>query len=300
MDEHQAVRAAKAGAVAAFISGGLTAVVVLFAMLSNAQGALGYWNDPVMFFDIFFILGCAAGLLRNSRSAAILITVYFLLSKVVIYLETGKLAGLGMSLVFVYFFARAVYGTFVYHRIRKEEEPGYRPASRWTYFIGIPAGIVLFVITGFGAMTLIGVFPSTEVATGADMRQKDRALLIETGIVDPREEIAFFYSHGFLSILEDGNVLTDQRVIRYVKDGANGLKVYQFMFDEIEQIRLIEQGNAVNPSIYEVRSYREDLWVRLALSTEDGGDVKFIEALRDRVHENRGLPAIGTVNRQSL
>lgn len=300
MNKDQAVKASKAGAVAAFISGGLTAAVVLFATLTNAQGAIGYWNDAAMFFDIFLIFGCGLGLLRNSRSAAIVITVYFLLSKTVIALETGKFTGMGMALIFLYFFARAIQGTFVYHKIRKQEDPGYRPAPGWTYFIGIPAGFVLLVIAGFGVMTLSGVFPSTEVAAGSEMREKDRSLLIETGIVHPREEIAFFYSHGFLSILEDGNILTDQRLIRYVKDGSNSLKVYQFMFDEIEQVRLIEQGNAVNPSIYEVQAFREGSWVRLALSTEGGGDVKFIEALRDRVQENRGIPSVGSVDRRSL
>jgi len=155
-------------------------------------------------------------------------------------------------------------------------------------------------VAGFGVLTMSGVFPSTEVASGSEMRQKDRALLIETGIVQPKEDIRYFYSDGFLSILDDGNILTDQRVIRYVRDKTNGLKVYEFMIDEIEQVKLIEQGNSINPSIYEVRSFREDSWVRLSLSTEGGGDVAFIEALRNNMHEIRTMPAIQSPDKSSL
>ena len=269
-------------------------------MVTNAKGPLGLWNDPAMFFDIILILGCGIGMLRYSRSAAIVVTVYFILSKVVIGLETGKFTGMGMALVFLYFFGRAIQGTFVYHRIQKEENPAYKSAPRWMYYAAIPAGLVLFVMAGFVVLSLSGLFPSTVVATGSEMRPKDRSLLIETGLVHPQEEIAYFYSHGFLSILEDGNILTDQRVIRYVQDESDDIKVYQFMFDEIEHVTLLEQGNAVNPSIYEVRSFQKDLWVRLSLSTEGGGDVAFIEALRNNMHEVRTGPAAQSYDQRSL
>jgi len=240
------------------------------------------------------------GMLRYSRSAAIIICVYFIVSKIVIGLETGKISGIGMGLVFVYYFGRAIQGTFVYHRMQKEQNPDYRCAPKWMYYVGIPSGLLVLLVAGFGILTMNGVFPSTEVSSGSKMRQKDRSLLIETGIVQPKEDIKFFYSNGFLSILEDGNVLTDQRVIRYVRDNTKGLKVYEFMFDEIAQVKLIEQGNAINPSIYEIRSFREDAWVRLSLSTEGGGDVAFIEALRNDIHEIRRLPAVQSPDKRSL
>ncbi len=300
MDKEQAIKASKAGAIAAFISGGFTTAVVLFAMLTNAKGSLGLWNDPALFFDIFLIFSCGIGMLRYSRSAAIVICCYFVLSKIVIGFETGTISGIGMALVFLYYFGRAIQGTFVYHKIQKEQNPDYRSAPKWMYYVGIPSGLLVLLVAGFGVLTMSGLFPSTEVTSGSEMRQKDRSLLIETGIVQPKEDIRYFYSDGFLSILEDGNILTDQRVIRYVRDKTNGLKVYEFMIDEIKQVKLIEQGNAINPSIYEVRSFREDSWVRLSLSTESGGDVAFIEALRINIHEIRTMPAIQSPDKSSL
>lgn len=300
MDKEQAIKASKAGAIAAFISGGLTSAVVVFAILTNAKGSLGLWNDPAMFFDIFLIFSCGIGMLRYSRSAAIVIGCYFVLTKIVIGFETGQISGIGMALVFLYYFGRAIQGTFVYHRIQKEQNPDYRSAPKWMFYVGIPSALLILLVAGFGVLTMSGVFPSTEVASGPEMRKKDRALLLETGIVRPKEHIRYFYSDGFLSILDYGNILTDQRVIRYVRDKTNGLKVYEFMFDDIEQVKLIEQGNAIHPSIYEVQSFREDAWVRLSLSTEGGGDVAFIEALRNNIQQTRTMPAIQSPDRSSL
>jgi len=81
MDKIQAIKASKAGAIFAFISAGVTAAVVLFVIFTNPKGDLEYWNDPWIFLDAFFILICGIGILRHSRAAAVIIFVYFILTK---------------------------------------------------------------------------------------------------------------------------------------------------------------------------------------------------------------------------
>jgi len=288
MDKEEAIKASNAGATAAFISGGLTTAVVLFAILTNAKGSLGLWNDPVMFFDIVLIFGCAIGMLRYSRAAAITIFVYFILSKIVIGLETGRMPTSAIALVFLFYLGRAILGTFAYHKIQKEEDPNYRSAPRWMYYVGIPGGLLALMIVGYGILVESGVVPAVEVTSGSNMRQKDRSLLIEKGIIQPKEDIKYFYSNGFLSILEEGNILTDQRVIRYVQDETSGLQIYELFFDDIANIKLIEQGNSFIDSIYEVGSIRKDAAIRLFLSEYDSGDVTFIEALRNKINVGPG------------
>lgn len=183
MDKEEAIKYSKAGATAAFISGSLTTAVVLYAMLTNAKGALGLWNDPSNFIDILLILSCAIGMLRYSRAAAITIFVYFILSKVLIGLETGGMPSLGIALLFLYYFGRAILGIFVYHKIQKEQDPNYRSAPKWMYYVGIPSGLLALMIMGYGILAETGVVPSVKVTSGSNMRQEDRSLLIEKGIV---------------------------------------------------------------------------------------------------------------------
>jgi len=70
-------------------------------------------------------------------------------------------------------------------------------------------------------------------------------------------------------------------VVYFQEDGE--LKVYGLPFQEIVSIDLIEQGNYLNNSIYKVRSFHEDAWIRLLLSAENRGDITFVEALRKKI-----------------
>ena len=122
MDKEKAIKATKNGAVAAFISAGITLAVVLFAVFSNAEGYFGRWNDPSIFLDVIIIVICGFGMLRHSRAAAIVIFIYFVFGKIYIGLESGKMSGSGMALVFLYFYGKAIQGAFAYHKIQKEEK----------------------------------------------------------------------------------------------------------------------------------------------------------------------------------
>ena len=282
MDKEKAIKATKNGAIAAFISAGLTFSVVVLAIYSNADGAMALWNDPYNFIDVIIILICGYGMLRQSRAAPIVIFVYFILSRAYIVLETGKMAGIGISLIFLYFYGKAIQGAFVYHKMKKEEDPHYKAKSKLIYYVGIPVAFITLAFMGLGILTTTSVLPSTQVLAGSEMPSKDIALLTEKGVLYPDEKITYFYSAGFLSILEDGNVMTDTRLVVYVRED-DGLQIYEMLFQDIATIDLIEQGDFFNDSVYEVTSFQEDAWIRLYLSTEDGGDVKFVEELRKRV-----------------
>lgn len=281
MDKEKATKATKNGAVAAFISAGVTFVFILYAMFSNAEGYLGLWNDPSNFFDVILIVICGLGMLRHSRAAAIVIFIYFIFAKIYIGLETGKMSSSGIALVFLYFYGKAIQGAFAYHKIQKEENSDYKATPKWMYYVGIPTGVLVLALMGLGLMTIIGVLPSTKVITGPEMPSKDISLLSERGVIHPKENIEYFYSEGVTSILEGGSILTDNRVVVYEQEEGD-LQIYELPFQDIVSIELIKQGNYLNNSIYEVRSFHENAWIRLLLSTEDRGDVTFVEALRKK------------------
>lgn len=285
MNREEALKAIKSGSIAAYISGGLTLAVFLIASFSNASGELGHWNDPAILFDILLIFGCAYGISRKSRFAAVFIFLYFILSKIYIGIELGRMSGLAMGLVFLYFYGKAIQGTFVFHKIEKSENPNYKPTSKLAYYAGIPVLVLFVAALGFGLMTMTGVVPSTEVQSGAEMFRKDKDTLISSNIISVDDEVLFFYSEGLTSILEGGQVLTDDRVIMYLNDENLELQVYEIYFDDIASVELVQMGNAMNLSIYQVNSYEPDAWIQIALSAENKGDIVFVEALRKKVQE---------------
>lgn len=108
----------KNGWVAGCISGGLT-LVVLFAMSGAELPGIDAW----MLVDVALIFGLTFGIYRKSRTCAVIMLVYYLVSKILIMIETGKPGGLFMSVLFAYFFWQGVSGTFAYHRFLREASP---------------------------------------------------------------------------------------------------------------------------------------------------------------------------------
>lgn len=286
MNRDEAIKAIRNGAIAACISAGFTLVFVLYAVFSNSSGTLQIFNDPTNFFDILLVFGCAFGVYKKSRFAAILLFVYFIVCKIIIGIELGKVTGIGIGLIFLYFYGKAIQGTFSFHKIEKTENPNFKKTSKWAYIAGIPAVIIFFTLLGFGLMTVIGFVPSTEVQSGDKMLKKDKEILISNEIINSDDNVLFFYSGGFTSILEGGNILTDNRVIRYIIDENQELQIYEIHFDDIASVEQIENGDFLNDAIYMVNSQQPDTWLRLSLSTENQGDALFIKALKSKLQNN--------------
>jgi hypothetical protein len=283
MNIEEAKQACKNGATAAFISGTLTTLVVAFAMLNDSAGDLAVWNDPINVVDITLIFACAIGMLKFSRTASITVFIYFIVSKATITLETGQTTGLAMTFIFLFFFAKAIQGSFAYKKHMKAEDPQFRSAPRWVYWMSVPTLCLFFVAAGYGVLSMTDAVPSTEVVEGAEISESDRNLMIENGIIYDDEQIEYMYSYGVTSILEGGSVLSDRAVIMYHTDEDDGFNVYEITFDQIESVQLLEQGNLWNETVYQVNGYDENNWITVTLSAEDEGDDEFVAALKRQI-----------------
>lgn len=286
MNIDEAQIATRHGSNAAYISAAFTFLVVGAAMFSSSS-AMEFMNDPFNFIDVALIAGLAFGMRRHSRAAAIVMFVYFVFSKILIAVETGAMGGIAASLVFLYFFGGAIKGSFAYHKIRHSVDPEYTPPKKWTYWVGIPAGLILIALLTLGVLSEVGVVPAISVVNGEDLSQDDKNLLLKLGVVQPSEEIELFYSAGLTSISADGNLLTDQRIISYEELG-DGLFIYSTPYDEVDEFVLYQQGDYLNDTIIEIWPEAQEGF-RLYLSTDEGGDQRFISAINARLPADKRL-----------
>lgn len=283
MNKSEAIKATRNGAIAACISAAMTLLVVLLAISIDFGGKLALWNDPLNILDVFLILACAYGMYRKSRVASIVIFVYFIAAKVIIAIETQAYSGIGLAAVFLYFYGRAIQGSFTFHKLAKEENPDYRAASKWSYIIGVPSVLITISLIAFSLMSVTGVVPSTRVQAGSEIYAGDISTLVDQGIIYAEDDVEYFYSQGLSSILESGNILTQDRVILYFTDENEELQIYEIYLDEITAVESESQGDAFNDSIYKVSTDDPDRWLKLFLSVEQKGDQKFVEALRSMI-----------------
>lgn len=103
--------------VAAVISGSMTLVVTLIAMSGTDILGFSAWE----LLDVALVLLLAFGIYKKSRACAVAMLAYFVLSKILMMVESGKPSGLPLAIVFIYFFWQGVSGTFAYHKLKNRK-----------------------------------------------------------------------------------------------------------------------------------------------------------------------------------
>ncbi|WP_410210889.1 hypothetical protein [Aquirhabdus sp.] len=115
-DQESCVIAIRNGGIAAIMSAvimGLFATVGLFT--SSTDPSTHYYLDPSLFIDAVLVLIMAFFIFKKSRVASTLLVIYFVLSKILIWQELGKIDGLPLTLVFLFFYINAMRGTYLWH-----------------------------------------------------------------------------------------------------------------------------------------------------------------------------------------
>lgn len=281
MDIEKANSAIKSGGIAALISGAITTLFFLiYSRSTDADDTMvSTFGDPWILFDIALVFILAFFIFRKSRVAAILMFVYFLLSKIHMSITMQEINGVAFSLVFLFFFGQAIAGTFAYHRHEKAAHPEKynRKSRKWIWIILTPIILFFAFLFGVGAWTESGFGPSIEVESGQELSDHNLQKLISAGLIDSRDDLHFFYSNGLLTVLSEGYFLTDDKVVEYyVNDGE--AETYSIDLEDVTNVEIYEQGSALADSVYIVNSEKDSLY--LYLSAENDGDKKFIEKLK--------------------
>jgi hypothetical protein len=253
----------------------LTFVSVLLA-LGGVELVPGLEIDAWYLADVAILLGLSFGVYRKSRVCGALLLVYALASYAHLWAVTGRIRIL--PFVFMYFYVQGIRGAFAYHALRPPAE-GKSRRRKWLVVGGavvgtLAAGIVV-LLAFIGA-----VAPETSVVAGAQMRKSHLAKIRSLGLLEPGEEVRYFYSDALFNI-EDGHYfLTDRKLVIYSRE-----------FDEpaiVVPFREIASVTAEwNDSFFEDSSVLVELddgqVVWFPLSSEKGLDRVFVEEIKRHV-----------------
>ena len=167
MDFDSARDASKQGAYAAFAF----AILILVGIgarlwLGNGEATQNNFaaqvTDPLVLLDVGIVVVLGLLMLRYSRVAALLMLSYFLFDQVWGLLESGNAGNIILKLVFLYFFANAIRGTFAYHRRRAEVDPSYRSIRVYHFLVGAPPAVIFLGLMGLVIADEAGLIPDVE------------------------------------------------------------------------------------------------------------------------------------------
>ncbi|MFF2484385.1 hypothetical protein [Paenibacillus sp. NPDC058071] len=99
-------------------------VAVIASLVSIAvtlgMSALSDTNDWAILFDAVLVMGLAFGVLMKSRTCAIILFIYFVLTKIAIAIvNPTNISGHLFSIAFIMAYWMGVKGTFGYHKLKK-------------------------------------------------------------------------------------------------------------------------------------------------------------------------------------
>jgi predicted Zn finger-like uncharacterized protein len=206
----------------ACIAGTISGVLTLLVSLICASGVdipgldFDLWN----LFDVLLIFGLTFGIYKKNRVCAVLMFVYFVGSKVLMWKESGSVSGLSMAALFGYFFLQGILGTFAYHRT-------HETTHQESKVIKIAASLVLLVIAaGVGIYVYENKYTESTYA-GAD----------EAGYYYPdevRESFLFGCKKGFENEVKKSRASVPDGYIERLCECVLGEFEDRFSYEEFE------------------------------------------------------------------
>lgn len=160
--------------------------------------------------------------------------------------------------------------------------PGFESAIGW-------GGWSYATLATGGTLTALAVMstfaPPSRVLRQSEIPPSYQVTLVEAGVLEPNERIEFFYSAGLYSILEDGNLLTENRVVSYeTLDGE--LYVYSSTYPEIQDFDVEYSESFFDDTVLFISMVSGEEFI-LILSAEDGRDKEFVSELQSRLSASR-------------
>ena len=262
--------------IAGTISAALTFIYAL-AGTYNDDFRYKFGLDTWALLDVALIAGLTYGIYRKNRFCALGLLIYFVISKFVSAASSGQFAGGFFALLFAYFYLQGTIAAFKIHKHKIETGEIIKKKKSVGYYLGI-SFIVLFLF-GVGALMVVSLLsPEIEVIPGKQVKKKYLNFVWEQGIVDPSEELQYWYSDAFGDFKNGFYLFTDKKVVIYSQEWEEPSIIIPY--SEIADIEFESSTSFIEDSRITLL-LNDNSIVYFPVSGENGGDVKFYERLLD-------------------
>jgi len=149
---------------------------------------------------------------------------------------------------------------------------------KWLLICGIAIGSVILAL--FGTCVYIGVqSPDTRVLPGRQVPARFMAQIRKLDLLEPGEQIQYFYSDALLNIEEGMYFLTDRKVVIYSRSFDDPAIIIPF--SEIVDVEVTFSDSWFEDSVITM-TLADDTYNWFPVSSEGGGDKKVYETLKKR------------------
>lgn len=143
--------------------------------------------------------------------------------------------------------------------------------------IGVLFSLVVVGLVAIGVLAEMNILPNTRVVAGSELPDSQRDFLVKSTGLAADEEILYFYSLGMWSIEEDGQFITDKRVVSYWAGDDGELVCCSAEYADITGVSPTFEEGWLDDSKITVTTDEDEF--ELYVSTEKDGDHEFHDRL---------------------
>jgi hypothetical protein len=167
-----------------------------------------------------------------------------------------------------------------YYIGKKGLAPEHGGSNRWRFAAAAAVPVISLITVLVAVPMKLRLRPEPTTVAGERLSDHQLRALRNAGYVGPAETVRYFYSDGPASVLQDGNLFTDDRIVSYAML-IDSTFHESARFDEVVDLHVqpADPGESTS-SIYVVKNTGAVFY--LIVSTLGGGDSLFADALFDR------------------
>lgn len=169
--------------------------------------------------------------------------------------------------------------------VNGNESQALKENSRWGfrhYFLAL----ISLPWIALSAGSEIGLTPNEAVIKGSRILDYNITLMQRRGILNPGDDIDYFYSDAFLFISEDGNGFTQRHVFSYWKDENDSFEQAQATYNQVQDIQVEwNTDTEANSTITIIK--KDGSKFLLFVSNINHKDKVFVSALKERWKNQR-------------
>ncbi|QDU69064.1 hypothetical protein Pla86_41790 [Planctomycetes bacterium Pla86] len=139
------------------------------------------------------------------------------------------------------------------------------------------AGLLALAPMAFDDSTM----PPIGVVGGSGISAETLAGIESVVPLEPGERVLFFYSAGLFSYGEDGNLLTDRRVVSWTEEDGQP-QVVAYPWNELMAVAVEDEGNWLMDAIFAVEAFDGTIFY-LAFAADEGLQEDALRELRSRI-----------------
>ena len=148
--------------------------------------------------------------------------------------------------------------------------------------VGFFAFLAIAAIVALGLALEMNLIPDSAAAEGSKLSSRAREKIAEVVTLNDGEEIEWFYSAAMFDFQEDGNIVTDQRLISYYMEEGELYLSFTY-YQDITGIDVTMSESWIEDTIITVQHDDSELDYGIWFSAEDGHDEEIVELIRGRI-----------------